>query len=100
MREFGRVPTILYNNVDCGAQYHHLRLITHYDKLCVYFCNGEKCKHFVAYQRIESGNPNIEAVFRVTVVKPVGRAKDSTNKELLPRIGEKVFTRTRSNLIP
>lgn len=55
----------------------------------VYFC--QSCKQFIAYQKIESGNPDLNAVFRVTVVKPIGRAKDSANKELLPRIGKKVF---------
>ena len=54
----------------------------------VYFCNEEKCKHFVVVQKIESGNANIPATVRTTLIKPVGRAKDKANKYLRMKVFE------------
>lgn len=48
-----------------------------YTRQLVYWCNNEECKHFVVTQKIESGDPNIPATMRVTMIKPVGRAKDT-----------------------
>jgi hypothetical protein len=52
----------------------------------VYFCNEQGCKHFVVVQKIESGNANIPATVRSTMIKPVGRAKDTANKYLKMKV--------------
>ncbi|MFY3741337.1 MAG: hypothetical protein HMLIMOIP_001792 [Candidatus Nitrosomirales archaeon] len=54
----------------------------------VYFCNAEGCKHFVVVQKIESGNANIPATVRSTVIKPLGKARDSANKILAKYSGK------------
>jgi hypothetical protein len=51
------------------------------DKLYVYFCS--ECMEFMTIWRIESGNPNLKAATRVTMIKPLGRkAQRATEIEL------------------